>query len=109
MTTAEERPGDVLSVVMAAIDDECDAGGFVTADILRVVRRDLDPPPTRDEVIATLTLLALPIIGGLRADGDDWQVADPADVVARRLQFLADAVADYRLGYSRDLHLDGPY
>lgn len=109
MTTSEERPGDVLSVVMAAIDDESDAGGFATADVLRVVRRDLDPPPTRDEVIATLQLLALPGIGGLRADSDRWQIADPADVVARRLQFLADAVADYRLGYAGELRLDERY
>lgn len=78
MTTSEERPGDVLSVVMAAIDDESDTGSFATADLLRVVRRDLDPPPTPEEVIATLKLLALSIINGLRPDGDAWQVIDPA-------------------------------
>ncbi|QIS02352.1 hypothetical protein F5X71_08465 [Nocardia brasiliensis] len=104
MTTSEERPGDVLSVVMAAIDDEDGTGGFATADILRVVRRALDPAPTCDEVTAALELLALPNIGGLRADGDGWQIAGPADVVARRLQFLAEAVADYRIGFAG--HLD---
>ncbi|WP_194838742.1 hypothetical protein [Nocardia sp. XZ_19_369] len=106
MTTSEERPGDVLSVVAAAIDDESDSGRFATADVLRVVRRDLDPPPTSEEVIAALNLLALPNINGIRADGDSWRVADPMDVVARRLCYLAEAVADYRHGYGGSLHLD---
>lgn len=99
MATSDERPGDVLSVVMAAIDDESGSGSFATAELLRVVRRDLDPPPTLDEVTTTLKLLALPTINGIRAAGDGWQVADPVDVVARRLHNLAESVADYRQGY----------
>ncbi|WP_378741402.1 hypothetical protein [Nocardia brasiliensis] len=87
MTAREERSGDVLSVVMAAIDDEGDSGSFATAEIHRVVRRDLDPTPTLDEVTAALNLLALPNINGLRADGGGWQMADPPDVVARRLHY----------------------
>ncbi|WP_433664710.1 hypothetical protein ACQPW1_22710 [Nocardia sp. CA-128927] len=107
MTSPEERPGDVLSVVCAAIDDESDAGeSFATADLLRVVRRDLDPPPTPDEVNAVLSLLALPIINGIRPHGHGWQVVDPVDVVARRLHILADAIADYRQGYGGRLYLD---
>ncbi|WP_433662347.1 hypothetical protein ACQPW1_09430 [Nocardia sp. CA-128927] len=105
VTTPEERPGDVLSVVVAAIDDESDSGDFATADLLRVVRRGLVTPPTEGEVIAALGLLALPSINGIRADGDSWQVADPMDVVARRIHYLAEAVADFRHGYGGGLHL----
>lgn len=110
MSTWEERPGDVLSVVVAAIDDETDASSFATADLMRVVRRDLDPPPTRDEVDDVLNLLALPIVGALRGAGDEWQIADALDVVARRLHYLADAIADYRHGLGGSLTLDDhPY
>ncbi|MFF3228860.1 hypothetical protein ACFYV7_39130 [Nocardia suismassiliense] len=91
--------------MVAAIDDESESGGFATADLLRVVRRDLDPPPTLEEVTAVLSLLALPTVNGIRADGDGWQVADPMDVVARRIHHLAEAVADYRHGYGGALHL----
>ncbi|MFE9575383.1 hypothetical protein ACFYO1_03275 [Nocardia sp. NPDC006044] len=111
MSTPEERPGDVLSIVVAAIDDESESGTFATADLLRVLRRDLDPPPTHEELTAALSLLALPGINGIRAQGDAWQVADPIDVVAQRIHYLAESVADCRHGYGGTLHLadDEPY
>ncbi|KIA60380.1 hypothetical protein [Nocardia vulneris] len=109
MKTPEQRPGDVLYVVMAAIDDGDDLGSFTTAELLRVVRRDLDPTPTAEEVTTALTLLALPSINGLHVAGDEWQPADPVDRVASRLYALAEAVADYRHGFNGLLELDNRY
>ncbi|MGW4849432.1 hypothetical protein [Nocardia brasiliensis] len=109
MKTPEERPGDVLYVVMAAIDDEDGLVSFTTTELLRVVRRDLDPPPTPEEVTAALTLLALPSINGLYVVGHEWQPADPVEKVASRLHALAEAVADYRHGFNGLLELDNRY
>ena len=94
-----DRRNSLIEAVARAIAEEAeyvDESGesFSAKDIHKSVRREIDPPPSMDEIRNILDLLASPLIGGVIRDGkDSYQPGVTAEGIAARLRALSNAVA----------------
>ncbi|WP_458686356.1 hypothetical protein [Nocardia tengchongensis] len=87
--TSDHLLAGVLDV-LAEVDP---AEFFDGRDVLRAVRPAVDPAPDLADVDEALTLLALPMLGGVAAVCDGvYRTGAAAEIVVARLRRLADAV-----------------
>lgn len=93
-----DRRNSLMAVATRAIAEEAEyveesGESFSVKDIHKSVRREIDPPPSMDEIRAILDLLASPLIEGVNHDGKDgYQPGITAEGIAARLRALANAV-----------------
>lgn len=67
MIPGTDRGGTVLDVVLTALsEEERSSEAFTAGQVERAIRCEVNPPPTREEVVEALGLLALPMAGWCR-------------------------------------------
>src|ERR1700683_4648695 len=92
-----DRRNSLMAAATRAIAEEAEyveesGESFSVKDIHKSVRREIDPPPSMDEIQAILDLLASPLIEGVNRDGKGYQPGITAEGIAARLRALANAV-----------------
>ncbi|MFE5290305.1 hypothetical protein ACFRAQ_35595 [Nocardia sp. NPDC056611] len=83
----------LLAAVLDVLTEVEPSEVFDARDVLRAVRPAVDPTPGLHDVDEVLTLLALPMLGGVVAVCDGvYRTGAAADVVVARLRGLSEAV-----------------
>lgn len=94
-----DRRNSLIAASARAIAEEAEyveesGESFSAKDIHKSVRREIDPPPSMDEIRDILEFLASPLIRGVIHDGkDSYQPGITTEGIAARLRALANALA----------------